>query len=150
MWYSVCLERPSHSQSSTCLFSHNDKLQSIMQICGMLCVRAHVCVRACAPIITDETGVICLKYNNTVQIWYNPAYPSNWPVERQSGLNLPVAVSDLPRSKSSDPREARELDVIESHYRLYSLLHHVFFFSHLAHSCVQTVSGYNRYSLMTP
>lgn len=54
----------------------------------------------CAPIITDESGVIWLKCNNTVQIWHNPAHPSNWPVEWQSGRNLPITVSDLPSFKT--------------------------------------------------
>lgn len=49
----------------------------------------------CVSIITDESGVIWLKCNNTVQIWHNPAHPSNCPVEWQSGFNLPITVSDL-------------------------------------------------------
>lgn len=58
-----------------------------MSVCACLC--PHV------SIITDESGVIWLKCNNTVQIWHNPAHPSNWPVEWQSGFNLPITVSDL-------------------------------------------------------
>lgn len=49
----------------------------------------------CVPIITDESAVIWLKCINTVQIWHNPSHPSNWPAERQSGRNFPIAASDL-------------------------------------------------------
>lgn len=82
----------NHSkQSNTCFYIHKDKFQSIMQVSRAVCV----CVCLCVPIITDESGVIWLKCNNTVQIWHNPAHPSNWPVEWQSGRNFPNAASDL-------------------------------------------------------
>lgn len=68
--------------------SARTKKKSIMQV-------SSACVCVCVPIITDETGVIWLKCNNTAQIQHNPSHPSNWPVQWQSGCNFPITASDL-------------------------------------------------------
>lgn len=47
------------------------------------------------PIIIDEGGVIWLKCNNTEQIWYNPAHPSNWQRRDNLDSTFLVSVSDL-------------------------------------------------------
>lgn len=45
-------------------------------------------------IITDESGAIWLKCNNTSQIQHNPSHLSNWPALWQSGHNFLITTFD--------------------------------------------------------